>query len=83
MKLDIHFPVVGEDVAGGPYSVSFAVGSPLPVTNCTTISTLEDDNVEGDHDFTVSIGTNDLPGSVGTMAPTQQTATINDNDGKH
>ena len=63
--------------------MSFAVGSTLPVTSCTTISTIDDSNVEGDHEFTVTIASFTLPNNVALLnPPVQQTATLTDNDGK-
>ena len=62
--------------------MSFAVGSPLPVRSCTTISTTDDPNVEGDHDFTVTIDSFTLTNNVDLLdPPVQQTATLTDNDG--
>ena len=62
--------------------MSFTVGSPLPVTSCTTISTTDGPNVEGDHEFTVSIDSSTLPNNVALLeSPVQQTATLTDNDG--
>ena len=65
----------------GPYVVSFAIGTALPATSCTTIMTIDDDNVEGDQDLQVSIDDVNLPVNVALLQPTQQTATLIDNDG--
>ena len=62
--------------------MSFIVGSPLPVQSCTNISTVDDDNVEGDQEIVVSIMSVNLPNTVSTLSPTQQTAILLDNDGK-
>ena len=63
--------------------MSFAVGSALPVTSCTPISTDDDSNVEGDHEFTVTIVSFTLPNNVDLLNPSvQQTATLTDNDSK-
>ena len=62
--------------------MSFIVGSPLPVQSCINISTVDDDNVEGDQEILVSIVSVSLPNSVSTLIPTQQSAKLLDNDGK-
>ena len=62
--------------------MDFAVGSPLPVRSCTTISTNDDENVEGDHGFVVFIDSFTLPNNVALLdPPVEQTATLTDNDG--
>ena len=77
-----YIAVAGEDFDAGPHSVSFAVGSPLPIQSCTNISTTDDPNVEGDHEFTVSIDSFTLTNNVALLnPPVQQTATLTDNDG--
>ena len=60
----------------------FIVGSPLPVQSCTNISTVDDDNVEGDQEIVLSIMSLSLPNTVSTLSPTQQSAIFLDNDGK-
>ena len=75
------FLVQEDDFAAGPHSVSFTVGSPLPVQSCTNISTVDDDNVEGDQEIIVSIVSISLPNTVSTLSPTQQSAIFLDNDG--
>ena len=61
--------------------MSFTVRSPLPVQSCTNISTVDDDNVEGDQEIVVSIMSAGLPVSVSTLLPSQQSAIFLDNDG--
>ena len=62
--------------------MSFAVGSALPVTSCTTISTTDDPNVEGNHEFIVSITSFTLLNNVALLdPPVEQTAILTDNDG--
>ena len=61
--------------------MSFTVGSPLPVQSCTNISTVDDDNVEGDQEIVVSIMSGGLSVSVSTLLPSQQSAIFLDNDG--
>ena len=62
--------------------MSFIVGSSLPVQSCTNISTVDDDNLEGDQEIVVSIMSLSLPNTVSTLSPTQQSAIFLDNDGK-
>ena len=62
--------------------MSFIVGSPLPVQSCANISTVDDDNVEGDQEIIVSIVSISLPNTVSKLNPTQQSAKLLDNDGK-
>ena len=63
--------------------MSFAVGSALPVTSCTTISTTDDPNVEGDHEFIVTIASFTLPNNVALLdPPVQLIATLTDNDSR-
>ena len=61
--------------------MSFTVGSPLPVQSCTNISTVDDDNVEGDQENFVSIVSSNLPDIITVQDPIQQSATLLDNDG--
>ena len=75
--------VEGEDYVAGPHTVSFDdLGVALPTQECTTIVTIDDANVEGPHQFTVEIMSVSLPTSVTIESPSQQTANINDNDGR-
>ena len=50
---------------------------------CINITTIDDDNVEGDEAFTVSISSVSLPNSVMLLDPSMKTATLMDNDGKY
>ena len=80
MSFDI--PVEGEDYTLGPNTVLFDdLGIELPTMLCTNISTLEDDDVEGPQTFTIQITSVSLPTSVTIASPSQQSATISDNDG--
>ena len=62
--------------------MSFTVGSSLPVQSCTNISTVDDDNVEGDEEIVVSITSLSLPNTVLSLFLTQQSAIFLDNDGR-
>ena len=62
-----------------PFDVTFPVNSMSGSSQCASITFEDDDIIEGDHSFTVSISN---PGGAGTTAPTVATVTIDDNDGK-
>lgn len=70
-----------EDFEPGPFTVDFSVGVPLPAFSCITLRTVDDDNIEGDHDFQLEIVSNSLPNSVSTFLPSHETVVIYDNDG--
>ena len=73
--------VEGDDYNAGPHTVQFTdLGVSLPTQQCTSIGTIDDDDVEGPHYFTVEIASVTLPSSVSIESPSQQSATINDND---
>ena len=62
------------------FTVNFITGSMNGDSDCLTISILDDDDLEGDHVFTVSL---DLPASPVTLTdPSSSPVTITDNDGK-
>lgn len=82
MSLMNFVSVVGEDFVAGPYFVTFSVGDALPARRCINIMTIDDENVEGDQEFTVAISTIGLPDSVSTVDPSMQTAKLIDNDSK-
>ena len=70
----------------GPYTVVFDAELTLRHSHsktCINITTIDDDNVEGDQAFTVSISSVSLPNSVTLLDPSMQTATLTDNDGKY
>ena len=76
-------PVEGDDYSTGPHIVLFDdLGVDLPTTLCTNISTIDDNDVEGPHTFTVEITSVTLSNSVSIESPSQQSATISDNDGR-
>ena len=71
-----------EDYVSGPHTVEFnTMGVDLPTALCTTINTIDDSDVEGPHIFTVEIASVGLPNSVSIAPPSEQSATISDNDG--
>ena len=51
-----------------------------PNTSCINIATIDDYNVEGDQEFTVSISEVNLVNNVALHEPFIQTATLTDND---
>ena len=59
----------------------FEPGVILPNTSCINITTIDDYNVEGDQEFTVSISEINLVNNVALLEPFIQTATLTDNDG--
>ena len=59
--------------------VFFAAGSVNGNTDCINITILDDDALEGDHSFTVSLNPPDLPVKLST--PSSSPVTITDNEG--
>ena len=70
---------LGDFTLPSPFEVIFPVNSLSGSPQCASITFDEDNIIEGDHSFTVSISD---PGGAGTAAPTVATVTIDDNDGK-
>ena len=82
IRIYFYFSVEGDDYSLGPHTVLFDnLGIALPTMLCTSISTIDDNNVEGPHTFTIDIMSVSLPTSVSIQSPSQQSATISDNDG--
>ena len=68
------------DYTSGPYTVTFPVGQ----TTATFNVPINDDNIlEGNENFILTIDQTSLPSSVNRGSPGQATVTIIDNDGKH
>ena len=65
----------------GPYVVTFDKGVTLPNQTCTTITTINDTDVEGDQAFRVSISSVSIPSGIQFLSPTEVTAVLSDNDG--
>ena len=65
------------------YTEVFTVGTTFPDTQCIDISTDDDDFLEGDHDFTVSIVSTTLNDAVTISAPSTHVVTIDDDDGTY
>ena len=67
------------DYTSGPYTVTFPAGS----TTATFNVPINDDNIlEGDEDFMLTINSFSLPNGVTRDTPGEATVTIVDNDGK-
>ena len=63
-----------------PFDVTVPVNSLSGSSQCANITFVDDDIIEGDHSFTVSISD---PGGAETVDPTVATVTIDDNDGTY
>ena len=61
-------------------TVFFEAGSVNGDTDCINITILDDDALEGDHSFTVSLNPPDFPVTLTT--PSSSPVNITDNDGK-
>ena len=83
MTYIVVFPTVdGEDFTvtdTTELDVFFAAGSMTGDTDCLTITILDDDALEGDHSFTVSLNPPAAPVTLTT--PSSSPVTITDNDG--
>ena len=77
-----YHSVAAEDYDVGPHTVEFDIlGISLPTPLCINIGTIDDDNVEGFHTFTIEISSVSVLNSVAIQSPSLQSAFINDNDG--
>ena len=65
------------------YTGVFTVGTIFRDTLCIDISTTEDDFLEGDHEFTVSIVSIIPNDAVTISSPTTHVVTIDDDDGAY
>ena len=75
--------VEGEDfAASGGLQVTFTSGSPDDAQQSVVIAIIDDDVLEGDHDFTVQLVSTD-PSSVMIGAQSDTTVTIIDDEGIH
>ena len=83
MTYIVVFPTVdGEDFTvtdTTELDVFFAAGSMTGDTDCLNITILDDDALEGDHSFTVSLNPPAAPVTLTT--PSSSPVTITDNDG--
>ena len=65
--------------SGAP--LTFVSGTMSSVVECSSVTILDDDNLEGDHTFTVTI-TNVSPGTSSITPTATTTITIHDNHGE-
>ena len=73
--------VMGEDFTEpSPLQVTFSSGDLIGDTACTTLGIINDNNLEGDHEFTVSLETVAPPGLVISNSSTA-TVSIMDDEG--
>ena len=79
-----HLVIGTNDFTGSTAMAVFAQSTNIPSTQCASISTVNDNELEGNHDFTATISgfTSNLAGVVSSMAPLSSTVQINDDDGK-
>ena len=80
------YSAVGQDVATptNPLTVTFGVASPVGLpsnSECVTYTILDDDKLEGDHDFVSQIITVPSDATIGAQSTTN--ITIADNDRKY
>ena len=70
----------GEDYESGPYTVTI----PAKATTAQFNVTINDDDIlEGNETFNLTIMASSLPSRIDIGNPAQATVTIVDNDGKH
>ena len=73
--------MLGEDFTEpSPLQVTFSSGDMVGDTACTTLGIINDDNLESDHEFTVSIQSTSPQAMLGVSSSV--TATIMDDDRK-
>ena len=75
--ISVYLTGGGVDYDSGPFDITFPAGETLAVFNVT----INDDNiVEGNENFTLSIDPSSLPNGVTVVNPVQTTVTIVDDD---
>ena len=73
-------PVQDEDfIHPGVFSITFEITATNNSEVCVNISTIDDDAIEGDHSFSVSLESSSLASNV-VLSPQPVTAVIYDND---
>ena len=76
--------VAGQDFnAPSPPEVTFTSGDVTGSTACATYVIIDDDNLEFDHEFTVSLSTVTPTGPVLSVPSSTTIVTINDDEGMH
>ena len=73
------FPVNGTDFNSTATLFNFEVGEVSQA--CIDVAINDDDDLEGDHTFTVKLGRTNTPALGGTGSPTSTTITIQDPEG--
>ena len=75
------FPVNGTDFSSTATLFNFEVGAVSQA--CIDVLIIDDDDLEGDHTFTVKLGRTNTPALGRTGFPTSTTITIQDPEGMH
>ena len=78
-----HLISDGDDFTHQMYTEVFILGTTFSDIQCIDISTTEDDFLEGDHEFIVSIVSTTLNNAVTISSPSTHVVTIDDNDGTY
>ena len=75
------WPIIigGDDYIAEQFQIVFSEGTLLPIEECISVVTIEDDMLEGDHDFNVNVEAISPEGAVDNSV--NFTVTITDNDG--
>ena len=73
------FSADGTDFIASAPMFNFGMGPLLQA--CIDVTIIDDDDLEGDHTFTVELGATSLPALGGTGSPTSTTITIQDPEG--
>ena len=63
--------------------VTFSSGDVVGDTACTTLGIIDDNNLEGDHEFTVNLESVTPPGPVISNSSSTTTVSIMDDEGIH
>ena len=76
--------VLGEDFTEpSPLQVIFISGDVVNDTSCATFGIENDDNLEFDHEFTVTLGSITPNGPVESVSSSSTTVSISDDEGMH
>ena len=76
--------VLNEDfTAPSPLEVTFSSGDMMGDTSCATFTIEDDDNLEFDHEFTVSLDMVTPTGPMISMSSSSTTVSISDDEGIH
>ena len=80
----LSFSVAGQDFnAPSPPEVTFSSGDVTGSTACATFVIIDDDNLEFDHEFTVSLSGVTPAGPVLSVTSSTTIVTITDDEGMH